>query len=266
MAFFQAPPALGNQYDDDQLLKDYLARVLPADQLADLEPQLRELGARAGGDLFELQLADRRSEPVLTQWDAWGNRIDRIELTAVWAQAHSSSPPSTAWSQRHTTQTTRPARAHPSVRAQRRRPAVAGRLLLPARDDRRRRAHAARLGQPALSQDRAVPRLTSRDPQTMWTSGQWMTERTGGSDVGQSRDGRAPRHRRAGACTARSGSPRRRPPRWRSRWRVPKAPARAAAAWRCSTSRSAMRRARSTTSASTGSRTSSARARCPPPS
>ena len=88
MAFFQAPPALGNQYDEDQLLKDYLARVLLADQLPDLEPQLRELGARAGGDLFELQLADRRSEPVLTQWAPWGNRIDRIELTAVWAQAH----------------------------------------------------------------------------------------------------------------------------------------------------------------------------------
>src|ERR1700753_1525891 len=31
---------------------------------------------------------------------------------------------------------------------------------------------------------RAVPRLLSRDPQAMWTSGQWMTERTGGSDVG----------------------------------------------------------------------------------
>lgn len=26
--------------------------------------------------------------------------------------------------------------------------------------------------------------LTSRDPATFWTSGQWMTERTGGSDVG----------------------------------------------------------------------------------
>src|SRR5207248_2121166 len=34
--------------------------------------------------------------------------------------------------------------------------------------------------------ERAVPRLTSRDPDRMWTSGQWMTERTGGSDVGLS--------------------------------------------------------------------------------
>jgi alkylation response protein AidB-like acyl-CoA dehydrogenase len=34
--------------------------------------------------------------------------------------------------------------------------------------------------------ERALPRLTSRDPRTAWTSGQWMTETTGGSDVGRS--------------------------------------------------------------------------------
>jgi alkylation response protein AidB-like acyl-CoA dehydrogenase len=33
--------------------------------------------------------------------------------------------------------------------------------------------------------ERALPRLTSRDPATAWTSGQWMTERAGGSDVGR---------------------------------------------------------------------------------
>ena len=31
----------------------------------------------------------------------------------------------------------------------------------------------------------AYDHLTSRDPDKFWTSGQWMTERKGGSDVGQ---------------------------------------------------------------------------------
>jgi alkylation response protein AidB-like acyl-CoA dehydrogenase len=31
--------------------------------------------------------------------------------------------------------------------------------------------------------EHALPHLTSRDPSQFWTSGQWMTERTGGSDV-----------------------------------------------------------------------------------
>src|SRR5215510_12133112 len=32
--------------------------------------------------------------------------------------------------------------------------------------------------------DRAVPHLTTREPKEFWTGGQWMTELTGGSDVG----------------------------------------------------------------------------------
>jgi acyl-CoA dehydrogenase len=34
--------------------------------------------------------------------------------------------------------------------------------------------------------ERALHRLTSRDPASFWTSGQWMTESIGGSDVGRS--------------------------------------------------------------------------------
>ena len=31
----------------------------------------------------------------------------------------------------------------------------------------------------------AFQKLTSNSPQKFWTSGQWMTEKKGGSDVGQ---------------------------------------------------------------------------------
>src|SRR5256885_10869473 len=37
--------------------------------------------------LFRSQLADRLNEPRLTQWDAWGNRIDQIEVTPLWRVA-----------------------------------------------------------------------------------------------------------------------------------------------------------------------------------
>ena len=37
----------------------------------------------------------------------------------------------------------------------------------------------------AFIKDRAYSHLTSRDPSQFWTSGQWMTERQGGSDVGE---------------------------------------------------------------------------------
>ena len=72
---FQTPPALGNQYDDDYVLRSYLKRSLPAYILREIEPALSAMGELAGGELYQMQLADRLNEPKLTQWDAWGNRI-----------------------------------------------------------------------------------------------------------------------------------------------------------------------------------------------
>src|SRR5215216_2001614 len=87
MTFRQEPPQLGNQYETDRALRSYLKRALPPEVLAEVEPELSELGELAGGDLYRLQLADRLNEPRLTQWDAWGNRVDRIELTPLWREA-----------------------------------------------------------------------------------------------------------------------------------------------------------------------------------
>src|ERR1051325_1229629 len=105
MHFQQAPPALENQYTDDRVLRSYLARVFPAGMLRDIEGPLAEMGRLAGSDLYELQLADRLNEPTLTQWDAWGNRIDKIELTALWRLAECIAAKhgvvATAYEQKH---------------------------------------------------------------------------------------------------------------------------------------------------------------------
>jgi alkylation response protein AidB-like acyl-CoA dehydrogenase len=36
---------------------------------------------------------------------------------------------------------------------------------------------------PKWIQDLSIPRLTARNAEELWTSGQWMTERSGGSDI-----------------------------------------------------------------------------------
>jgi acyl-CoA dehydrogenase len=69
MPFEQSPPTLGNQYEDDRVLRSYLRRRLPADVLREIEPSLALMGQLAGGDLYRMQLADRLNEPVLTQWN-----------------------------------------------------------------------------------------------------------------------------------------------------------------------------------------------------
>ncbi len=64
MAFFQDPPRLGNQYDDDPMLPSWIARhVGTVDPIID---ELRMLG-NLTVDYYAKQLADRLNEPVLTQ-------------------------------------------------------------------------------------------------------------------------------------------------------------------------------------------------------
>ena len=184
MQFQQAPPTLGNQYEDDSVLRSYLMRSLPADVLREIKPTLVEMGELAGGDLYQMQLADRLNEPTLTQWDAWGNRIDWIELTPLWRVAERIAAEhgvvATAYEQKHG----RFSRVHQCALAY---------LFTPSTDiyscPLAMTDGAARTllgsGNQALI-ERAVPHLTSRDPKEFWTSGQWMTELTGGSDVGTS--------------------------------------------------------------------------------
>jgi alkylation response protein AidB-like acyl-CoA dehydrogenase len=182
--FTQSGPELGNQYRDDPLLGGWLRRVLPADVLGAVEPELEELGGIAGGDLYRLQLADRLNEPTLVQWDPWGNRVDSLEVSPLWREAERLTVRhglvATAYERAHgrysrIEQFAKVYLFHPSSDVYTCPLAMtdgAARTLLDA-------GNAALIG-------RAVPHLTSRDPATFWTSGQWMTETTGGSDVGRS--------------------------------------------------------------------------------
>lgn len=184
MTFTQPPPALGHPFDDDWMLRSHLTRVLPPEVSADVLPALRALGERCAKELYPLQLADRLNEPVLIQWDAWGNRIDRIELTRVWQVAERLAAEhavvATAYEARHGAFS----RVHQFALAYLFAPATDMYACPLAMTDGAARTLLT-LGSRDLI-ERAVPRLTSRDPARFWTSGQWMTELAGGSDVGRS--------------------------------------------------------------------------------
>ena len=182
--FEQAPPTLGNQYDDDRVLRSYLARVCPADVLSEIEPSLRELGRLAGGELYQLQLADRLNEPRLTQWDAWGNRVDKIELTPLWQLAERIAVEhgvlATAYERKHGALS----RVHQCALAYLFTPSTDIYSCPLAMTDGAARTLLASGNQQLI--ERAVPHLLTREPAEFWTAGQWMTELTGGSDVGLS--------------------------------------------------------------------------------
>ena len=182
--FYQDGPVLSNTYTGDSLLKAYLARVLPAHVLAEVEPGLVRLGDRAAGDLREMAADAERDLPRLVAFDPWGRRIDRIDVARGWKELEEAAAAlglvAAGYERQHGTfsRIDQFARLYLFT-------ASSAIFTCPlAMTD-----GAARLievhGDPELKA-RALPHLLSRVPSEFWTSGQWMTERTGGSDVGTS--------------------------------------------------------------------------------
>ncbi|MCG8422746.1 MAG: acyl-CoA dehydrogenase family protein [Proteobacteria bacterium] len=184
MAFFQAPPELGNQYRDDALITEYVARVMPPDALSRLEDEYDDVGQLSGGEYYRAQLEDLPNEPVHVPWDAWGNRVDRIDVSPLWRRAQVLSAQRGLVAAAYEGTYGSLSRVHQCL---------LNYLIAPSLDiyscPLAMTDGAARTLLDSGNQhliERAIPRLTSRDPAVMWTSGQWMTERTGGSDVGTS--------------------------------------------------------------------------------
>src|SRR5262249_32942872 len=105
--FFQDGPVLGNQYDEDRVLRAYLGWKLPANVLSDIEPGLRRLGERAVGDIFAYGNAAEAKPPRHIPYDPWGRRGDRIEVSDAWKELERISVEegivATAYERRHGT-------------------------------------------------------------------------------------------------------------------------------------------------------------------
>ena len=182
MTFTQEPPRLGHLYRGDPALQALLRHALPAAALAACEPALDRLGELGAGELYRLQLDDRLNEPRLVSWDAWGHRIDRVSVTPLWQAAERIAVEhgliADAYEQAHGMHSRLVQFAKVYLFA-----ASTDVYSCPlAMTDGAARALLDSGNEPLIA--RAVPHLTSRDPASFWTSGQWMTEASGGSDVG----------------------------------------------------------------------------------
>jgi putative acyl-CoA dehydrogenase len=179
--FYQDGPSLGNQYVADAALRAYLEWKLPAPVLVEIEPGLRRLGDRAVTDILAAGDAAEAEPPRHVPYDAWGRRVDRIETSAGWRTldriAAEEGIVATGYERRQGPWSRLVQFARLYLFA----PSSATYSCPLAMTDGA--ARCLEVYAEAELRDRVLPRLTSRDPATVWTSGQWMTERTGGSDV-----------------------------------------------------------------------------------
>lgn len=180
--FHQEPPKVQNTYTSDGAFRALLARLLPAEVLQSLEPELAHLGARAASDILALGEAAEAAPPQHIAFDAWGNRVDTIEVSDAWRELERIAAAEGLVARAYERKFGALSRVDQFARVYLFHPSSATVTCPFAMAD-----GAARCLELYAGSDERLramrQRLTSRDRETFWTSGQWMTERTGGSDV-----------------------------------------------------------------------------------
>ncbi|MFJ1268267.1 acyl-CoA dehydrogenase family protein [Legionella lytica] len=179
--FFQTPPSLNNQYDDDLVLKYYLEWKLPAIMLSEIQPELQSLGQRVIEEICHLGQEAEAYPPKHVPYDPWGKRIDHIEVHAAWNALDRISAEEKLIAIGYERKHGALSRIHQFAKLYLFHPSSAIYTCPLAMTDGA--ARALELYADASLKQRAFSHLTSADPSQFWTSGQWMTERTGGSDV-----------------------------------------------------------------------------------
>ncbi|XP_077995922.1 acyl-CoA dehydrogenase family member 11-like [Glandiceps talaboti] len=183
--FFQPEAQLENQYLGDAPLRGYLQRVVPKEILDKISPDLERFGHRVATDIYKLSRECEQNPPSHQKYDAWGNKVDELITCQAWKTMHRISAEEGLVAIAYEKKFGPWSRLYQSAKLYLYGPSSGlyscplamtdGALQTIDRFDKNDR-------HPLLS-ERAWPRLISRDPDQFWTSGQWMTERKGGSDV-----------------------------------------------------------------------------------
>lgn len=182
MGFLQEAPRLPDPLRADGWLQHLLTHRLPAERHAATIPDLEALAGYAA--IAWRRRADTPPEiPVHVPWDAWGRRVDRITLTTAWREGPALAAHHGLIAAGHDAAAGATARLEQFVRVYLYHVASEFYTCPLAMTDGAATAIKTSGNRELI--ERAVPHYLSRDPDTLWLSGQWMTETAGGSDVGR---------------------------------------------------------------------------------
>ncbi|TKA78626.1 hypothetical protein B0A55_02680 [Friedmanniomyces simplex] len=190
--FFQAPPNVQSQFDDDIALQRALSFFLPDRVREELIPELSTFSRLVLAPKITTWINDaEKNPPYVKHWDSWGKRRDVLITSEGWRNLQALGIQEGIVAIPYDNERGVFSRVHqfakyhlwagsaawvncPSLMVD----GVAALL----------RRHLSDPAVEGVERDvlrSAYDRLTSRDPITAWTTGQWMTERAGGSDVSQ---------------------------------------------------------------------------------
>ncbi|HEV3096639.1 MAG TPA: acyl-CoA dehydrogenase family protein [Candidatus Dormibacteraeota bacterium] len=183
-----------NTWAADASLRALLQAWLRPSTRAWAEPALSEMGRAAANELQVWGDACERQPATLKQFDAWGQRIDEVVYPDAWRQLAAVAVRTGLMALPYEPATLArigaEARMVQAALCYLFAPSTATFLCPVAMTDGAARV----LTEVGTERQRreTLARLLSRDPTHAWTSGQWMTERQGGSDVGRNELAAAP--------------------------------------------------------------------------
>ncbi|XP_075371866.1 acyl-CoA dehydrogenase family member 11-like isoform X3 [Mycteria americana] len=178
---FQEQPQTGNQYLEDALLRSYLKTHLPPKVLEEVNQDLERFGNHLLTKIKPLGWECELNPPVFRQYDAWGQRVDHIITCLAWRRMKEIAAEEGLIAEAYERRYSNWSRLHQAVKLYLFSSSSGGFNCPLAMTDGAAKVIES-LGIPG-SLKNAFDHLTSRDPKKFWTSGQWMTERRGGSDV-----------------------------------------------------------------------------------
>ncbi|NWS76068.1 ACD11 dehydrogenase, partial [Crotophaga sulcirostris] len=178
---FQEQPETGNQYLEDALLRSYLKTHLPPKILEEVNQDLERFGNRLLTEIRPLGWECELNPPVFQQYDAWGQRVDRILTCSAWRRMKEIAAEEGLIAEAYERRYSNWSRLHQAAKLYLFSSYSGGFSCPLAMTDGAAKVIES-LGIPG-SLKNAFGHLTTRDPKKFWTSGQWMTERRGGSDV-----------------------------------------------------------------------------------
>ncbi len=179
--FIQDAPQTSNLFECDLILKSYFQHVMPREIWTAVAPQLSRFGERCAGEIAALGLQAESQPPQHVPYDAWGRRIDHIKVCPAWECLHEISAEEGLVAIGYERREGEYSRLYQFAKLFLFHPSSAFYSCPLAMTDGA--ARVIELFGSARLKAGAFVHLTSRDPKKFWTSGQWMTEKTGGSDV-----------------------------------------------------------------------------------
>ncbi|KOS20155.1 putative acyl-CoA dehydrogenase AidB [Escovopsis weberi] len=190
--FFQAAPTLQNQFHDDASYRRCYKLFLPKELAAECEPEVAKLGDEVLSDRVFAWVTDaERNKPYLkgSGRDSFGRWVGEIVTSEGWRELQRFGISKGIVAAGYDDTLGVFARPLQFLRMHLWEASSANATCPSAMQDgaaalmKRHLASNTILGQERRTFQDAFSRLTSRDPDFAWTSGQWMTERSGGSDV-----------------------------------------------------------------------------------